>query len=284
MAEQEKKRISHVRRVYKKDADGKIDKDVWVDIEVADELSVTGAGDMPGRLNSVVPPGTKQVVKQGVRYKFEYAVDDDLSGKRSTENKRVHREDDETGLPIEDQYIDVDIIADIDLDGILDRLFWGTQFKFDNSPENESRWGNVRRVVHCDIDDGFLDDDGGSRGPQPPRDPEDYLAAVRASNSTDKEQWVDIEIPKVVRTKRNAGFAYQGTKFIFEPDSLLLQSLPNDDGKLTNKTTENAAGNGGIDPPYRLDPLEWIINVSWGGGLAVEFFDKAGPSEDQPNT
>jgi hypothetical protein len=37
-----------------------------------------------------------------------------------------------------------------------------------------------------------------------------------------------------------------------------------------------AAGPGGINPPYRLDPLQNIINISWGGeGLAVEFHDKA---------
>jgi hypothetical protein len=31
-----------------------------------------------------------------------------------------------------------------------------------------------------------------------------------------------------------------------------------------------------INPPYRLDPLQNIINISWGGeGLAVEFHDKA---------
>jgi hypothetical protein len=28
-------------------------------------------------------------------------------------------------------------------------------------------------------------------------------------------------------------------------------------------------------PPVRLDPLQMIVNVNWGGGLAVEFFDKA---------
>jgi hypothetical protein len=26
-----------------------------------------------------------------------------------------------------------------------------------------------------------------------------------------------------------------------------------------------------INPPYRLDPLQNIINISWGGGLAVIF-------------
>ena len=28
-----------------------------------------------------------------------------------------------------------------------------------------------------------------------------------------------------------------------------------------------------VDPPWRLDPLQNIINVSWGGGLAVEIFE-----------
>jgi hypothetical protein len=30
-----------------------------------------------------------------------------------------------------------------------------------------------------------------------------------------------------------------------------------------------------INPPYRLDPLQNIININWGEGLAVEFHDKA---------
>ena len=46
--------------------------------------------------------------------------------------------------------------------------------------------------------------------------------------------------------------------------------------------------NGGetkIDPPYRLDPLQNIINISW-GGLAVEFGDKDqdAPGYKQPKT
>jgi hypothetical protein len=30
-----------------------------------------------------------------------------------------------------------------------------------------------------------------------------------------------------------------------------------------------------INPPYRLDPLQNIININWGEGLAVEFHDGA---------
>jgi hypothetical protein len=33
-------------------------------------------------------------------------------------------------------------------------------------------------------------------------------------------------------------------------------------------------GPNDIDPPYRLDPLQNIVNVNW-GNLAVEFFPKA---------
>jgi hypothetical protein len=32
----------------------------------------------------------------------------------------------------------------------------------------------------------------------------------------------------------------------------------------------NGDGTVKIDPPYRLDPLQNIVNISW-GGLAVEF-------------
>lgn len=146
-------------------------------------------------------------------------------------------------------------------EGFMDRFLTAV----DNAQLQSAREVEVRRTVHYDtnIDDAAqaaIDDDPALKAYVV--DSQDY---ARDDNSKDDSQYIEQEIPTYLKHKGN---------------SLVVQALGGQT-KLLNQylidesepATQKIAGNNGINPPYRLDPFQNIVNVNF-GGLAVEFFDR----------
>jgi hypothetical protein len=114
-------------------------------------------------------------------------------------------------------------------------------------------------------------------------------------NDKDEEPWVDVAVIDEFTIK---GFLKQTHLFDLgstDASQITVYKLNNDPGlplgddddpkdpRWGNNEFYGVNGqlpldtNGNPDP-VRLDPFQNIVNINWGGGLAVEFFDKAGGS------
>jgi hypothetical protein len=142
------------------------------------------------------------------------------------------------------------------------------KFVFINDPDATSK-RKVRpvRVINVDVsnDINFPDVSVGSKSP--PSSPDnligwdDYSRALNAG-TPDDSQYVDTEVVDAFTvnfpTPRHFsnGNPFQLVKFVLKNDDIeqLFKSPP--------------SGRGIV---YRIDPFQTIVNVSWGGLLAVEF-------------
>lgn len=245
-------RKAHVIRIYKDDDPN---SDQWIDIERLDELAFESGRGYQYRLK---------------RWKFnwdEFVPDDDDKKKIvDPENK--------------DNFIEVPVRGDVYVEEASKAQFQGYRYKFINDDTNQSRRTHSRRVYHHDIDKGRLDNSG-----QPPRDPNEYRDSL---GDQDKEQHVDVELLDAYWTNEKESHDAQGKPKISSWQQKQWSLKIGDDDPLLNdpilETDEIAADfvpvfnpydGPKVDPPWRLDPLQNIVNISWGGELAVEFFEGA---------
>lgn len=176
------------------------------------------------------------------------------SDKRDTEKRRVEDPEDK------DNYVEIEVGEEVHMASLrdVDRVFFN-----DPPPSETERDIEVHKVIHRGINDGFLKDD--ERGQkQPPSDPEDYLRAIKATGDTDEGQYLNVEVIGEWSV-HGTGQAIPGrsiTKTRWTPNTEASELRPAD--KESDKKAK----------PVRLDPLQNIVNVSW-GGLAVDFGDKA---------
>jgi hypothetical protein len=138
---------------------------------------------------------------------------------------------------------------------------WRTiNHNFDNTADNTSRTVNARKVYHYAVPDSSLDENK-----QPPRNSDDYLNSL---GDRDNSQYVRTEVLVSYRTTEGIGFHWQEKNWQPSSDSDPLLRDPLKEDEPTNDGpagTDDANGDGGIDPPWRLDPLQNIVNVSWRG-------------------
>jgi hypothetical protein len=161
----------------------------------------------------------------------------------------------------------------------IDYQWQGYKHYFINDASNATRETHSRLVYHHDISEKYLDDDG-----NPPSDPQDYLNAL---GDQDEGQYLEVEILDGYWTDEHEGRDDQGNKkpstwqekkwLLDSTDDPLLQDpiVGSDIPKPGFSPTYNPDAGPTVDPPWRLDPLQNIINVNW-GGLAVIF----GPQGD----
>lgn len=253
MGVEDEGRITHVRRVYGKDEQGNDDQDRWVDIEVIDELMTSGSGTVAYTKSNnpflvrALAILNAQIKGQKIRYIFK-ADDPTDNTQRKTETKTVTDPNDKSSS------IDVDVTTELMVNLIVEKSdqTFRRRVIFKNGGGNVERKTSARRVFHCDLK---------SDPEKPPSDPGDYLAAAD-SDHPDKDQYVEAEVIEQQRFRRAEKEIYLDTLFEWLPDnSKLFRDLP----------SEPASGGNGIDPPWRLDPLQTIINVNWGatGGSFV---------------
>lgn len=267
MAEEERK--THVERIYGKDESedgGPDNSDMWVDLEVVDRFVLdTYHPGIVGKFPSML----------GQTSKWELAEDrGDLEKLREFKEKKVKNPDDE------EQYVIVKVWDQTHADeGLL--LPGSVKRNYENADDGDGnkkkqrgeddRVVEVRKCVHRDIDDEWLTKGTDAEGEkieegeeQPPRDPKEYLDAIKKTDSTDKDQYVKVEYIKSWKSER---FGPQATWIDVELDNSIL--IP---------PADEAGDESKEDKPVRLDPLQWIVNVGF-GGIAAEFGDK---DEDAP--
>ncbi|WP_375764111.1 hypothetical protein ACE10X_06995 [Bradyrhizobium sp. Pha-3] len=122
---------------------------------------------------------------------------------------------------------------------------------FDNSAENMGRKVAVRRIVNYET---TVDDDYPEGGVIPK---EDYQ---KKASTKDKEQYLDFEFVQK-RAFRDADQVY----------AISYNNQPLIDAA---EMPDRSYSPGQINPPWRLDPLQNIVNVNF-GSLAVEFSDES---------
>ena len=133
---------------------------------------------------------------------------------------------------------------------------------FVNDQTNISRETHSRRVYHYDVPDDQLDENK-----NPPRDPQDYLNALGAK---DDSQYLEVEILDQFWTNEKESrdshgrlkpSTWQEKKWLVANASDAL--LHDRDGDTSKDGATNNPADGIVDPPWRLDPLQNIVNVSF---------------------
>lgn len=250
-------RITHIKRIYQDDDPN---SEVWIDIERIDRVSVIVAG------------------RQRRIYNFDW--DTIESGPVADKDKKT----------ISDPHDDASTI-DVPIRNAIRLKFPRAVYNhyFLNDATNASRETHSRRIYHHEVKQGYLVDG------QPPSDPETYRDSL---GEQDPEQFIDVEVLDDYWTRgddqRDLYQQFQGLqggtakgpktvrgqvrKWDGTTDDPLLQD-PLVDGDVEGGTPgfilQKNPDAGIIDPPWRLDPLQNIVNVNWSSGLAVEF-----PKED----
>ena len=272
-------RKSHIHRIYKDDDPT---NDQWIDIERIDELRYISHSRYPRR---------ERV------WRFDWEDFDpkglDIDGKPIPKKRIQDPTDDSNPNDANASVIEVPVRAVVYVTTAKKQQFQAYKHYFINDDSNTTRETHSRRIYHHDITSESLD-----QGGNPPRDPETYLNAL---GDQDSGQYLDVEIldkywSKERESRDTHGHIkpgnWQEKKWVLDAvtDRLLREPLLDDDvagGEPGFVPTSNpSSGAGGdvagtvkIDPPWRLDPLQNIVNVNW-GGLAVIF----GPeSADAPS-
>lgn len=234
--------MSHVVRIYE---DDDTTSDTWVDVERIDRL--------------VFDVGTGLAYQ---RYVFTYDWSTfDPTDPNKAEIKKITKPDDESIT------LKVPIRTAIALEAGAGLDYQRAAHAYGNDPDNITRVVHTRRVDRYDLASDAIDRNG-----QPPSAMADYINAVQLA-SKDDSQFLLVEIIQEFTSTSGNGLIWQ--KHIWGIDSLsdpLLQFGNNDWVRLFGSDQPDTTE---VDPPWRLDPLQNIVNVSWGGGLAVEFGDGA---------
>jgi hypothetical protein len=239
-------RKTHIKRIYKNDDP---DTGLWVDIERIDELTYTS--------------GTGFAQQEKV-WTFDWSGWDP-NGDGVTK-KKIQDPNDDTNpndpaaavieVPVRDQLVVTQ--------GAKEQYQQYTHF-FANDATNSSRETHSRRVYHYDVPDDQLDDNK-----NPPRDPQEYLNAL---GDKDDSQYLEVEVLDAFTSNENENrdshgrlkpSAWQEKRWLVNNTDALLQDRDGDTSK--DFATKNPA-DGIIDPPWRLDPLQNIVNI----GLGTEY-------------
>lgn len=232
------RRKSHIVRIYKDDDP---DSDQWVDIQRLDELTFESGS------------GTQYRKKV---WKFDW--DNFEVGKPGVDTKQIVDPNNENN------FIDVPIRTSVFVHEARGGQYQGRKFFYLNTDSNETRQTHSRRVYHHRIEE----DD-------PPSDPDEYLNAL---GRQDIGQYIDVELVEYFRTDENEHNTAQGQPKrgawqdkrwgvnLNDGDPLLKDPILDTDAADPDFTVTLNPDDGPIvDPPWRLDPLQNIVNISWGG-------------------
>jgi hypothetical protein len=255
-------RKTHIIRLYKDDDP---ESDQWIDIERLDELYFES-----GR-------GPQYREK---KWKFDWD-NFDPDSKTVTKKQIVDPND-------ENNFIEVPVRNSVFVHEARGDQYYSYKKKFLNNDSNRRRETVSRQVFYHEIKEEYLEVNG-----QPPSDPDDYLASL---GEQDMDQWVEVELLKQYWTdqkdnhdaqgKLRSASAWQAKKWLYNDDDVdpLLRDpmLETDEVDPDFVPKDNPTDGPIVDPPWRLDPLQNIVNISWGGGLAVEFFDGENGKPSEP--
>lgn len=265
-------RRSHIKRIFRDDDP---ESDQWVDVERLDVLVF---------ISRIKYPWRKKV------WAFDWGSFDpdglDVDGNKIPKKKVQDPNDDSDPNDENASVVKVPVRAVVVVGTGKAGQYQEYKHYFVNDDSCKTRETHSRRIYHHDIAEGGLDDRN-----NPPRDPEDYFNSL---SDQDEGQFVDVEILDRYWTNEVDGrgphgerktAAWQEKKWLINSDTDRLLRDPLLESDKVNlegfKDISNPSGGEGgevagsvtIDPPWRLDPLQNIVNVSWGGLLAVEFYE-----------
>jgi hypothetical protein len=245
-------RKTHIKRIYKNDDP---DTGLWVDIERIDELTYTS--------------GTGFAQQEKV-WTFDWSSFSP-NGEGVTKKKIQDPNDDSDPNDPDAAVIEVPIRGQIVVtQGAKEQYQQYTHF-FVNDKTNTSRTTHSRRVYHYDVPDDRLDENK-----NPPRDPQEYLNALGDKDDT---QYLEVEILDEFLTNENENrdahgqlkpSAWQEKRWLVNNASDTL--LHDRDGDTSKDFATKNPADGKIDPPWRLDPLQNIINVGLGDPYKLVMF------------
>lgn len=263
-------RKSHIKRIYQNDD---TESSVWIDVERLDELRFVSRKDYPWREK---------------RWRFDWDTFNP-DGENVTKKKVKQHRDDPDSDSIEVPVRDMVFVTEG-----REQKYQAYRHFFINNDSNSTRETHSRRIYHHDIAEESLDDQR-----NPPRDPDAYLNAL---SDQDEGQFIDVELLDKYWTNENESRdahgnkkegVWQEKKWLLndkDVDPLLKEPLLDSD-KINLEDFQginnpsggglgDVAGSVTVDPPWRLDPLQNIINVNW-GGLAVIFGEGASDAPKQ---
>jgi hypothetical protein len=255
-------RKAHIKRLYKDD-DPDTNSDIWIDVERLDELRFVTKTNFPWQervwqfdWDSFNPDGSD--------------LDGNEIPRKPVQDPNDSSDPNDPGANV----VWVPVRAMVFVNEGSNYKWQGYKHYFINDNSNFTRETHSRRVYHYDIPANQLDDNQ-----NPPRDPQDYLNSL---GDKDKDQYLEVEIldrywTNEMEGRDSSGNTKAGTwqekKWLINSDTDAL--LSDWEGETDNDfATINPDAGPQVDPPWRLDPLQNIVNVSWLGGLAVEFGDK----------
>jgi hypothetical protein len=222
-------RKSHIHRIYQNDD---ITSPIWVDVERLDEFWTT--------------QGT------GYAWQEKHWVFDWASFNPDTAKKKTISDPNDKSSTI-----DVPVRDKVTLETGSGYNWQAYIHNFVNTADSV-RSVNARKVYHYAVPDGVLDENK-----QPPRNPDDYLNSL---GDRDNSQYVRTEVIVSYRTTEGSGFRWQEKNWKPSSDGDPLLKDPLKDGEPTDDGVpgiDDENGDGDVDPPWRLDPLQNIVNVSW---------------------
>jgi hypothetical protein len=228
-------RKAHIVRIYKDDDS---ESGTWIDIERLDELLYEEGSGFPW---------------QQKRWQFDW-LNFNPNESPHKEIKDPKNKDSTIKIPVRDR-VRVMLGHERLVDGRYLTRWQEYIHTFVNDETNRKRKTQPRRIYHYDIPDSALDGDK-----QPPRAPDNYLGVIDPA-TRDKAKHVDVEVLETYLTVE--GRQWQEKRWLLAKEDPLLQDefQPGAGGDAASDV-----GDSGIDPPYRLDPLQNIVNISWGGG------------------
>jgi hypothetical protein len=285
-------RKTHVVRLVGTNSDGDVLQDIWIDVERIDQFTITTQIQISLPRLGLVNRWQEVIIR--LKWRDDptdpdrYIPEDKLDADQDQNIGRVHEiikvcSPDEDDLENPTEWVAIKTIKHIDMrESDLD-----TQKRFvAKIVDAKGRKINPRRIDHYDtnIDDkaqaAFDADETLKAYVAVGHDNKGESAGYERDDSTkDEDQYIEHEVIELL--SRNDSDHEYSTGGQFQEVQLKLKNQYLIDESAAAQLKEQ--GPDGINPPYRLDPFQNIINVQL-GALAVEFGDKdkAPPSPPLP--
>ncbi|WP_063688824.1 hypothetical protein [Bradyrhizobium stylosanthis] len=250
-------RKTHITRVYGTNKKGERLDDMWADVERTDVIKSKSQ--------------SSESQSQGIVRKLKWCDDrtkDDYNPKgnktRKTEVLKVCDPETTTDVNNPDEWIPIRIIKSAKSTGGNGR---GEDYQdhFLNTAVHSARMTKVRRIVGYETNIDELAQKAIDADPTLMEFVVDSQHYDKDLETKDQAQYIEVEIPLALKHRGNS-LSVNGQAGRIK---LLNQYLVDESEKATLKIK----GKDDINPPYRLDPFQNIVNINW-GGLAAKFYDR----------
>jgi hypothetical protein len=268
-------RKTHITRIFGTNRKGERLEHIWADLERMDVIK--SAMQLPPTFSGVTDQNPKAIPQQwqGVQRRFRWCDDPfgdnyqpDGTPSRNLEILKLCDPKNTPDVSDPDEWIPVKVVKAIrakveggGADGVngMDRYLAFVT----NDELQSSRVVEVRRVIHKDTNYDAIAQQAADADPLLkeyviPSD--DYR---KDDDSSDDNQYVEYEVIKALKHSGNA----QETSGINRQTRLLNQYLIDE----SEAPQGDVVGPGGINPPYRLDPFQNIVNINFGVDVIVVF-------------